>query len=132
MHHPEQTFLIEREGVDVSKWVHISKTNNLRFPFEGPGELVDFLVYCQSPDFQARVEVDNQPVINGSFTTLETRSNDLDKISAYQARGLSILAGGPWPFQESIDARLAPDGVQSVTVDLQRVELTFQEGNPHR
>jgi len=92
-------------------------------PLRASGEIDNILMKSQSKDFRIYVEVDDAKVVDSaSYTELETVSNELSNISAYQrSDGSYVVNISDYPFSNDIDVSIAPQS--QMTFDLVRTEI---------
>lgn len=80
------------------------------FPITGGGRLDNLLVISNSDQFDINVAVDDRDVVDDSFSTLNSISNELENVSAYSRSNQHIVVVSSYPFNEAIHADIRPRG----------------------
>jgi hypothetical protein len=115
-----ETVVIERENVTTSDPFYIREPG-LSLPYPGPGTLISALVIADDNDFSVFMDVDGQHVIDESFDSLETISNELERISAYQGSRGYVFSASEYEFQDELNIVISPNS--EIEFLRQRVEI---------
>lgn len=122
----DQLIFAEEDDVELSGGTWYSpRSGNLvgetdKFPVEADGELDNFLVVVNSPQFEVRVQIDDNLVVNDTFNDLQTFSNSLSNVSAYTSGDNHVVNVSNYPFKEYLDVGVRP--LDSITLKKIRVE----------
>lgn len=104
---PSETLIDERRDVTISQKLRLSPTSS-GFQVEGPGMIDTVVIRGDSSDYAVEIETDSAVLIRDNWTALNTLSDDLTHISAYQDSGDSIVVVQDYPYREYSTVAIDP------------------------
>lgn len=119
--HRADVLVIERTDFTTTSAFHIQEPGR-ELPVEGPGTVVNMAVIADSDQFDVFLAIDGETTLSDPFTTLQTRSSELERIGAYERDdGDYVWTASDYDFQDAVDVVITPQ--ESITFRLQRAEL---------
>lgn len=113
--------VIERQNFTTSDAFTLKEPGN-SLPLDGPGDLSSLVVSADSDQYDVFLKVDDQVVVNDSWTNVESISGELTRIGAFQdSDDNRVFSASDYSFRDELDAVITPQA--SVTFSLQRVEV---------
>lgn len=126
------TFIEERDvTLRPGVWNEPASVDDLddlhELPIRGSGNLENFLIVADDPQFRVRVNVDDHEVIDDEFNFIESISNELTKISAYKdLDDRHIVSVSNYEFDERVNVLIRPTA-DPINFEVIRVEVERDE-----
>lgn len=124
-------FIEERDiQLSAGTFYNPSSLNDLdeleELPIEGSGELIDVIVIGQQSDYDVRVRVDDNEVIDDSYSYIESISGNLSRVSAFQSSGNYVVHVTDYKFTDWFSMGVRPN--VDMTFKTIRVEVEVSDG----
>lgn len=111
-----------RKGVNFAPRIKTQLDRDVGFPIDAEGQIKNLVVVAPSDDFKIYVTVDDNDVVEDSFSTLEIFSNELESVSAYTTgAGERVVTVTDYVFNEYVNFEVRP--LVEMTFDIIRAEV---------
>lgn len=125
----EKVFLIEQTNITArSQFTPKAGSDDQdRLPIHGLGRLDNLVIISNSNLYDVNVAVDDRDVVDDSYDTLNTISNELEHVSAYSRNNSFVVVVTDYPFEEGLHIRIRPR--ERMTFSRVRVEGVLEHVN---
>lgn len=97
------------------------------FPIKGRGKLDNLLIIADSDQYELNVAVDDRDVVDDSYSSLSSISDELEHVSAYNRDNEFITLVTDYPFEEGLYVTIKP--LESIFFYRVRAEGVTENGH---